>query len=98
ANGWNEVVVEVFGTARNIFFHQREPDALRDAALNLPFRQKRVDRAANIMRRRDLDQLHCAKLQINLKLSNLRAPAINGVRLALPLGVERYGRRIIAFT
>ena len=95
ADGRDQVVVQILGAAGNVFLHQRHADALRDAALDLAFGKQRVDRLADIVRGGDLDQLHRAELHVDLELGDLRAIAVDGVGLALALGVERRGRRIV---
>ena len=97
ADGRDQIVVQILGAAGDVFLHQRHADALRDAALDLAFDQQRVDRLADIVRGGDLDQLHRAELQVDLEFGDLRAIAIDGVGLALALGVERQRRRIVGF-
>ena len=95
ADGRDQIVVQILGAAGDVFLHQRHADALRDAALDLALDQQRVDRLADIMRGGDLDQLHRAELEVDLELGDLRAVAVDGIGLALALGVERQRRRIV---
>ncbi len=49
ADGRDEIVVQVLGPAGHVFLHQREPEALGDAAVDLALDQRRVDRAADVV-------------------------------------------------
>ncbi len=86
--------MQVVGAAVDVFLHQRHPDALRDAAVDLAFDLRRVDRAADVVRRMDVQQLHGAELEIDLDLGDLRREAVGRVRHALAVGIERHGRRV----
>ena len=87
--------MQVLGAAGDIFLHQRQADALRDAALDLPLGEDRVDRPADIVRGRDLEELDRAEHHIDLQLGDLRAVAVDGVGAALALFVERRSGRVV---
>ena len=94
ADGRDQVVVQVVGAAVDVLLHQRHADPLGDAAVDLAFDQRRIDRPADVVRRVDVEQLHRAELEIDLDLGDLRREAVGRVRDALPVGVERDGRRV----
>ncbi len=48
------------------------------------------------MRSGDLQKLHGAKLHVDLKLGDMHRGAEDRVRIALPVFIERRGRRIVA--
>ncbi len=57
ARGRDQIVVQVFGAARDVFFHQREAEALGDAAVDLTFHLHRIDRAADVVRGVNVEHL-----------------------------------------
>ena len=71
----DQIVMQVLGTAGDVFLHQRHAEPLGNAALDLAGGQKRIDHPPQIMRRGDADDLHRAKPQIDLDLGHLRAIA-----------------------
>ena len=89
--------MQVLRTAGDVFLHQRHADALRDATLDLALGQQRIDRPADIVGGGDLDELYGSQPNVDLEFRDLRAVAVDGVGSALPVGIERLGRRIIAF-
>ena len=96
ADGGDQVVVQVLGSAGQVFLHQREPDALGDAALDLPLHLGRVDGAADIVGGMDADGRHGPELSVHVDERDLRAEGVGRVRRALALGVECRGRWIEA--
>jgi hypothetical protein len=90
----DQVVVQVVGAAVDVLLHQRHPDALRDAAVDLAFDLRRVDRATDVVRGMDVQQPHGAELEIDFDLGDLRGEAVGRVRHALAIGIERHGRRV----
>src|SRR5690606_15052510 len=49
AEGRDQIVVQIFGTAGDVLLHQGEAEALRDAAVDLAFDLRRVHGAADIV-------------------------------------------------
>ena len=96
ADGGDEIVVQVLAASGRELLHQRHADALGDAALDLAFDQDRIDGAADVMCRRDLEDLHGAEIEIDLHLGEVSAIAIDGVGNALPVRIEGRGRRVEA--
>ena len=94
ADGRDQIVVQVLGAAGQVFLHQRQAEPLRDAAFDLAFDQGRIDRLADIVRGHDAQHLHRAQLDIDLDDRHLRGEGIGRIRHALPVGIERRGRRI----
>ena len=73
--------------------HQREPEALRDAALDLALDRLRVDRLADVLRGRDLDHAHEPELDVDVDHRAVGGERERHVRVALALLVERERRR-----
>ena len=94
AHGRNEIVVQVLGAAGQILLHQREAQPLRHAALDLALDERRIDRPADIVRGHDAQDLHRAQLDIDFDFGQLRGESIGRIGHALPIGIERRGRRI----
>ena len=94
ADGRDQIVVQVLGAAGQIFLHQRQAQALGDAALDLAFDQGRIDGPADIVGGDDAQHLHRAELDIDLDLGDLRGEGVGRVGHALAVGIERRGRRI----
>ncbi len=86
--------MQVLGAAGNELLHQREAEALRDAAVDLALHQARVDGAADVVGGDHLAHLHGAEVEIDVDGGDLRGEAVGGVGAALALGVERGGGRI----
>ena len=96
-NGGDQIVMQVFRPARDIFLHHRKADALGHPALDLPFGKLRVDGAAHVMGGGDFQQAQGAKGGVNLQLHHLRAIAIKRIGLTLPVFIKPRGWRIIGF-
>ena len=96
AEGRDQIVVQVLGAAGDVFLHQRQADALRGAAVDLALDLLRIDRLADVVRGGDLQHLHGAEVEIDLHQRDLGREAVAGVRHALPVRIERRGRRIEA--
>ena len=79
-----------------ILLHQRQADPLRDAAMDLPLDQRRVDASADIVGRDDAQDLYRAEHEIHVDLRDLGGEAIGRIRDALAVLVERRGRRVVA--
>ena len=83
--------------ARLDLLHQREPEALRDAALDLAVDGLRVERLADVLRRADPDDAREAELDVHLgDDAHRRADERDVGALARDLaglGVERRGAR-----
>ena len=94
ADGGDQVVVQVLAAAGEEFLHQREADALGDAALDLALDEGRVDGAADIVRGDDLQDPRRAEIAIDLELGEMRAEAVDRIRLALAVRIEGRRRRI----
>ena len=94
ADGRNEVVVQVLALAGEELLHQRETETLRGAALDLAFDQRRIDRAADVVRACEPQDFDAAELDIDLDLGDMRARPEHRVGLALAVLVERRSRRI----
>ena len=94
ADGRDQIVVQVLGAAGEVFLHQRQAEALGDAALDLALDQGRVDRLADVVGGDHAQHLHRAELDIDLDLGDLRGEGIGRVGHALAVGIERRGRRI----
>ena len=97
ADGGDEVVVQVLGAAGEVFLHQRQADALGDAAFDLAFGEGGVDGAAEVVGGGELEELDRAEGGVDGELGDLGAVAVDGVGGALAVGVERRGRRVVAF-
>ena len=97
AHGRDQIIMQVFGAARNVFLHQRHAEPLRDAALHLPFDQQRVDCAPDIMGGGEMQRADEAELQVNRHRHQMRRIAELGIGRALPVGIQRAGQRIVAF-
>src|SRR5690606_12604398 len=97
ADGGDQVVVQIVGAAGEVFLHQREADALGDAALDLALGQRRVDGAAEVVGGGDLQQPDGAEGGGDGELGDLGAVAVDGVGGALAIGVERRRGRVVAF-
>ena len=91
----DQIVVQVLAAAGDELLHQRQAETLRDAALDLAFDQRRVDRAADIVRGDDLQHLDRAEFDVDLDLGQVGAEAVDGVGLALAVGIERRRRRVV---
>ena len=75
--------MEVVVAAGEVLLHQREPDPLRDAALDLALDQRRVDRAADVVRGRDaLEELTVPRCSTSS--STMFRRTRSRVRLPLP--------------
>ena len=61
AYGRDQVVVQIFRAAGDEFLHQRQPESLRDAAVDLTFHQRRIDRASDVVRGVDVQHLRRAE-------------------------------------
>ena len=94
ADGRDQIVVQVLALAGEELLHQREAEPLRGAALDLAFDQRRIDRAADVVRAGQPQHLHAAELDVDLDLGDMRARAEHRVGLALAVLVERRRRRI----
>ena len=69
--------------------HQREPEALGDAALDLALDRERVHRLADVLRGRDLDDPHEPELGVDVHDRAVRGEGEGDVRVALAELVER---------
>ena len=69
--------------------HQRQPEALRDAALDLALDRERVHRLADVLRGRDLDHPHEPELGVDVDDRAVRGERERHVRVALAELVER---------
>ena len=69
--------------------HQREAEALRDPALDLALDGQRVDRLADVLRRRDLDHAHEPELDVDVDDGAMGGERERHVRVALAVLVER---------
>ena len=96
ADGGDQIIVQIVGLARNVFFHQRHAQPLRDAAVNLPFDLLGIDRLANIVGGDDTQHFRDAQFHIDFDQRDLRAEAVGRVGDALAVFVEFRGRRIVA--
>ncbi len=94
ANRRDQIVVQVLALAGEELLHQREAEALRRAALDLAFDQRRIDRPADVVRADETQHFDAPELHVDLDLRHMRAGAEHGVRIALPVLVERRRRRI----
>ena len=93
-DGGEQVIVQVLGAPRHVFFHQRESEPLCDAALDLPLHQGRVDRGADVVGGDDAVRRHRTQLQIDLHARHLRREPVGRVRDPLAVLVERGGRGV----
>ena len=76
------------------FFHQGHAQTLRDAAFDLSFDQRGIDRAPDVMRRRHFQHAHRSQFHIDFDLRHVRAKAVDRVWRTLPVFIERSDRRI----
>ena len=81
--------MEVLRPARHVRLHEREPEALRDPAVDLALDLGRVDRPADVVGRDDPANLDGPELGIDLDLGDLGPERVGLVRHALAVGVER---------
>ena len=93
--GGDEVVMQVFGPAGDVFLHQGEADALGDAAFDLACGEEGVDRAAKVVGGGDAVQGYRAERGVHRQFHHLRAIAVDGVGTALAIGVERGGGGVV---
>src|SRR3546814_14459182 len=61
ADGGDQVVVQVLRASRQVLFHQREAEALGDAAMVLALHQRRVHRTADVVGSGHARPLPCAE-------------------------------------
>src|SRR3546814_4217142 len=73
---------------RQVLFHQREAEALGDAAMDLALHQRRVHRAADVVGSGHAQHLHRAEVEIDRHLGDLRGKAVGRIGAALAVGVE----------
>ncbi len=71
--------------------HHREPEALSDAAFDLTHDGNGVDRLADILRRRDLNDFHEPGVHIDVDNGAMRGEEKSDVALVLRLHVARLG-------
>ena len=90
----NEIIVQIFRPARNIFFHQGEPDALGDAAMDLPLHQGRIDGAPDVVGRDEAVEPDRAEPHVDIERHDLGGKAVGRVGHPLALDVERFRRRV----
>src|SRR5256885_6977973 len=69
--------------------HHRKPEALRDATLDLADDGDRVDRLADVLRRRDLNNFHEARLDVDVDDRSVRREEECDVALVLGVRVAR---------
>src|SRR3546814_8542592 len=77
AEGGDQVVVQVLRATRQVLFHQREAEALGDAAMDLALHQRRVHRAADVVGSGHAQHLHRAEVEIDRHLGDLRGKAVD---------------------
>ena len=97
ADGRHQIVMQVLGPPGDIFLHQRHSKPLGDATLYLPLDQQRVDRAAHIMGGDKAQRAAKAKGDIHLDHHQMRGIAELRIGHALPVFIQRFDWRIIAF-
>src|SRR3954471_14502056 len=92
-HGGQEVVgerrVEDLPVADLDLLEQREAEALRRPALDLALERLRVHRAADLLRRRELDDAHESELAVDVDDRAVRGERELQVRVALAVRVER---------
>ena len=86
--------MQVVGLAGLVILHQREAQPLRHAAVDLAFHLGQVECPADIVGGAYAQHLYRAQLDIDFHLGHLRGKGIGCVRHALPVLVQRDGRRI----
>ena len=59
AEGRDQIVVQILGPAGDVLLHQRQPQPLGDAAVDLAFDHCRIDGTADIMRGDDRAPSRC---------------------------------------
>jgi len=85
--------------------HHREPETLRDPPFKLPDHRERVDRLADVLRRRDLDDLHQTRVHVDVDDRAVRGEQERDVSVVLgrvvallgwpmAMGHDALGRRI----
>ena len=76
--------------------HQREAESLRDPALDLALDGLRVERASDVLHRRDLDHPDEPELAVDVDDRSMGGVGEGHVRVALArLGIERAGRSMV---
>ena len=73
------------------FLHHRKAETLRDPALDLADHRDRVDRLADVLRGRDLNDLHQAGVDIDVDHRAVRGEQERDVALILRLRIARLG-------
>ncbi len=86
--------MQILALAREEFFHERHPQTLRDAALDLAFDQCWIDGAPDIVRRSHFEHAHCAKFDINFDLRHVRAEPEHRIWCSLPVLIQWRDRGI----
>ena len=75
--------------------HQRQPEALHAAALDLPLHGLRVDRAPDVLRDGQLDHAREAELRVDVDHRAVGGEGEGEVGVALPALVQRLRRRVV---
>jgi hypothetical protein len=87
--------VEDLAVTHDDLLHQGEAEALARAALDLPLERLRVDRAADLLSGRELDDAHRPKLDVDVDDGAVRRERELQGRVALAVLVERLGRAVV---
>jgi hypothetical protein len=95
ADGGDEIIVQVLGAAGDELLHERKPQALGDAAVDLALDQGRVHGPSDVVRGDDAADLHGGEHRVDLDLRELRPEAVGRIRHALALGIEGRRRRVV---
>ena len=90
-DGGDQVIVQIFGFAGDIFFHEGQAEPLRDATMNLPFDLLRIERAPHVMGGGDAGDLNRAQIQIDLHVGDLCGKPVGSVWFSLATFVKRLG-------
>ena len=86
--------MQVLAFAGKEFLHQGHADPLRNAAFDLAFNERGIDRATHVVSCGDFKYLHRAQFDIDLDFSKMRAESEDRVGDALTVLIERAGRRV----
>ena len=75
--------------------HHRQPDALRDPALDLAGHLQRVEHPADVLRGGEVHDAHQTELGIDVDDGAVRGARERHVRVALAVGVERMREPVV---
>src|SRR5579871_4686459 len=90
----NQIVVEILALAGEKLFHEGHAEALRDATFDLPFDERGIDGAADIVSGGHFENADGTEFEVDFHLRHVRSEAVDGIGLPLAVFVERSDWRI----